>query len=92
MNFKDKQRLDSRVVPMGRRYQRDSKEHKDNLARTIGSRLKGLRKAMGLSLKQLAEATNLSPPLFSRVETQTMEEMNVIGAKYTDFRIIDSRY
>jgi transcriptional regulator with XRE-family HTH domain len=53
---------------MGRRYPKDSKEHKDNLARTIGSRLKGLRKAMGLSLKQLAEATNLSPPLFSRVE------------------------
>jgi len=41
---------------------------KNDLALRIGGRLKGLRKAMGFSLKQLAEATNLSPPLFSRIE------------------------
>ncbi|MBM4339361.1 MAG: helix-turn-helix domain-containing protein [Deltaproteobacteria bacterium] len=41
---------------------------KNDLALRIGGRLKGLRKSMGLSLKQLAAATNLSPPLFSRIE------------------------
>ena len=41
---------------------------KNDLALRIGGRLKELRKAMGLSLKQLAEATKLSPPLFSRIE------------------------
>jgi transcriptional regulator with XRE-family HTH domain len=45
-----------------------SRQNKDDLTRRIGSRLKELRKAMGLSMKQLAEATNLSPPLFSRIE------------------------
>lgn len=41
---------------------------KNDLALRIGSRLKGLRKTLGFNLKQLAEATNLSPPLFSRIE------------------------
>ena len=31
-------------------------------------------------------------PILSRVETQTIEEFNIIGIKYKDFRIIDSRY
>jgi transcriptional regulator with XRE-family HTH domain len=47
---------------------RTSKESKDDLARRIGVRFKDLRKTMGLSMKQLAEATNLSTPLFSRIE------------------------
>ena len=41
---------------------------KDRLAKTIGSRLKHLRKSMGLSIKQLAQETSLSQALFSRVE------------------------
>ena len=50
------------------KYERDSKEHKDNLARRIGSRLKELRKGIGLSMKQLTEETKLSAALFSRIE------------------------
>jgi transcriptional regulator with XRE-family HTH domain len=46
----------------------NSRKQKDDLARRIGRRLKELRKAMGLSMKQLAETTKLSPPLFSRIE------------------------
>ena len=38
------------------------------LAIRIGSRLKELRRVMGLSMKQLAEKTGLSAPLFSRIE------------------------
>lgn len=41
---------------------------KNDLALRIGSRLKELRKTMGLSLKQLSEETRLSTPLFSRIE------------------------
>ncbi len=41
---------------------------KDDLARRIGARLKELRKTMGLSMKQLAQATHLSSALFSRIE------------------------
>jgi transcriptional regulator with XRE-family HTH domain len=47
---------------------RNSKENKDDLAKRIGRKLKGLRKSMGLSMKQLADETKLSPPLFSRIE------------------------
>jgi len=53
---------------MGKERTQNFRENKDDLARRIGSRLKELRKVMGLSMKQLAEATNLSPPLFSRIE------------------------
>jgi len=35
---------------------------------------------------------NFDSPMFSRVETKTIEESNVVGAKYKDFRVIDSRY
>jgi transcriptional regulator with XRE-family HTH domain len=41
---------------------------KDRLSKKIGSRLKHLRKSMGLSIKQLAHETSLSQALFSRVE------------------------
>ena len=41
---------------------------KDILAKRIGSNLKELRKSMNLSLKDLAEATNLTPAFFSRLE------------------------
>lgn len=43
-------------------------ENKDDMTKRIGARLKERRKAMGLSMKQLAEDTKLSPPLFSRIE------------------------
>jgi len=42
--------------------------NKNDLTRQIGKRLKELRKSMGLSMKQLAEKTKLSIPLFSRIE------------------------
>jgi transcriptional regulator with XRE-family HTH domain len=50
------------------KQKRKSKEDKDDLAGKIGIRLKELRKTMGLSMKQLAKETKLSPPLFSRIE------------------------
>ncbi len=57
-------------------------ENKDDLTKRIGTRLKERRKAMGLSMKQLAEDTKLSPPLFSRIENgfvmpsiQTLQEI-----------------
>lgn len=43
-------------------------EKKDELARRIGSRVMEIRKQAGLTLKRLAEATDLSPALLSRVE------------------------
>jgi transcriptional regulator with XRE-family HTH domain len=43
-------------------------ENKDTLARTIGSRLKNLRKDSRLTQKKLAEATGLSSGLLSRIE------------------------
>jgi transcriptional regulator with XRE-family HTH domain len=42
--------------------------NKNDLAIQIGKRLKELRKSMGVSMKQLAEKTKLSIPLFSRIE------------------------
>jgi transcriptional regulator with XRE-family HTH domain len=53
---------------MKKDHTQNSRQNKDDLTRRIGSRLKELRKAMGLSMKQLAEATTLSSPLFSRIE------------------------
>jgi transcriptional regulator with XRE-family HTH domain len=41
---------------------------KDDLARNIGGKLRELRKAAGLTLKRLAEATEFSAPLLSRIE------------------------
>ena len=43
-------------------------ENKDDLARRIGVRVKGLRKGSGLTQKRLAEATGLSSGLLSRIE------------------------
>jgi len=43
-------------------------DKKDELARRIGSKIKEIRKESGLTLKQLADATELSPALLSRVE------------------------
>ena len=54
----------SKVIKVRRNF----RENKDNLARRIGSRMKELRKVMEMSMKQLAEETKLSPPLFSRIE------------------------
>jgi transcriptional regulator with XRE-family HTH domain len=42
--------------------------NKEELTIRIGKRLKVLRKESNLTLKQLAEATNLSPALLSRIE------------------------
>ncbi len=41
---------------------------KDELARRIGSRAREIRKATGMTLKGLAQATGLSAPLLSRIE------------------------
>ena len=43
-------------------------ESKDDLARRIGNRLRELRKEGELTLKRLADATDLSPALLSRIE------------------------
>lgn len=43
-------------------------ENKDEFARQIGNRIKELRKEAGLTLKQLAQATELSAPLISKIE------------------------
>jgi transcriptional regulator with XRE-family HTH domain len=43
-------------------------QERDDLAARIGSNLKELRTAMGLSPKRLAEETKLSPAFFSRLE------------------------
>lgn len=44
------------------------KESKEDLAIMIGSRVKEARKRAGLTLKQLADATELTSPFLSRVE------------------------
>ena len=43
-------------------------EKKEELARRIGNKVREIRKEAGLTLKQLAEATDLSSALLSRVE------------------------
>ena len=43
-------------------------QNKGDLAKRIGSRLKGLRKGAGMNQKRLAEAAGLSPGLLSRIE------------------------
>ena len=77
---------------MKKEYTQNSRQNKDDLARRIGSRLKDLRKAMGLSMKQLAEATSLSPPLFSRIENGLV--MPSIGTLQliADFLKVDLTY
>ena len=42
--------------------------NRDDLARSIGKRLKELRKSMEMTTKRLAEETGLSAPLISRIE------------------------
>ena len=53
---------------MTNKHGKTYRANKDDLARRIGGRLKELRKSMGLSMKQLADETKLSSPLFSRIE------------------------
>jgi len=77
---------------MGMKYERDSKEHKDNLARRIGSRLKELRKSIGLSLKQLTEETKLSTPLFSRIENGLVMPSIPTLQKISDILKVDIGY
>ncbi len=48
--------------------EKESRNNKEDLTRRIGNRLKELRKESDLTLKQLAEASSLSPALLSRVE------------------------
>lgn len=43
-------------------------ENKGEFAKQIGNRIKELRKEAGLTLKQLAKATELSAPLISKIE------------------------
>jgi transcriptional regulator with XRE-family HTH domain len=41
---------------------------RNDLARSIGKKMKELRKSMGMTTKRLAEETDLSAPLISRIE------------------------
>jgi transcriptional regulator with XRE-family HTH domain len=43
-------------------------ENKDEFAKQIGKKIKELRKEAGLTLKQLANSTELSAPLISKIE------------------------
>ena len=59
-------------------------KNKENLVRKIGGRLKDIRKITGLTLKRLADETNLSPGLISRIENGyampsilTLQELSV---------------
>lgn len=49
-----------------------SNENKADPAKKIRIRLKEFRKSMGLSIKQLSEDTELSSPLFSRIENSPL--------------------
>jgi len=42
---------------------------KDDLAKSIGAKLKEIRKSMGMTTKRLAESAELSAPLISRIES-----------------------
>lgn len=77
---------------MRKRRSRTPRENKDDLARTIGSRLKALRKAMGLSMKQLADATNFSPALFSRIENGLVMPSIPTLQLISDFLKVDLAY
>ena len=80
------------AVPMSKKRSQNSRESKDDLSRRIGSRLKELRKAMGLSMKQLAEATDLSPPLFSRIENGLVMPSIPTLQLISDFLKVDLTY
>jgi transcriptional regulator with XRE-family HTH domain len=43
--------------------------NRDDLAKSIGNKVKEFRKSMGLTTKRLAEETGLSAPLISRIES-----------------------
>jgi transcriptional regulator with XRE-family HTH domain len=77
---------------MGRERSQTSRESKDDLARRIGGRLKELRKGMGLSMKQLAQATDLSPPLFSRIENGLIMPSIPTLQLIADFLKVDLTY
>ena len=48
---------------------KDTEGNKDDLAKSIGRKLKEIRKSMGMTTKRLAEETGLSAPLISRIES-----------------------
>ena len=77
---------------MRKEQTQNSRENKDDLTRRIGGRLKELRKAMGLSMKQLAEATDLSPPLFSRIENGLVMPSIPTLQLISDFLKVDIGY
>jgi transcriptional regulator with XRE-family HTH domain len=53
---------------MQTRPSRRMEENKSDLAKSIGLRLKELRRSLGMTTKRLAEETGLSAPLISRIE------------------------
>ena len=80
--------LTGRLHGIGFRYSVSQYAHSHNFVGTV----RNIPDGVEIIINDKDFLKNFDSPLFSRVETQTMEEMNVIGAKYTDFRIIDSRY
>lgn len=66
--------------------------HKDDTARSVGARLRALRKAQKVTLVELAKATNVDIATISRIETGLMtgtlechiKLANALGAKVTD--------
>jgi transcriptional regulator with XRE-family HTH domain len=67
-------------------------KEKNDLARRIGSRLKAFRKSMGLSMRQLAEETGLSSPLFSRIENGLVMPSIQTLQLISDFLKVDIAY
>jgi transcriptional regulator with XRE-family HTH domain len=62
---------------------------KNDLSKRIGGKLKGLRKSMGLSMKQLAEGTGLSTALFSRIENGLIIPSIPTLQRISDFLKVD---
>jgi transcriptional regulator with XRE-family HTH domain len=77
---------------MKKEHTQHSRQNKDDLTRRIGGRLKELRKAMGLSMRQLAEATDLSPPFFSRIENGLVMPSIQTLQLIADFLKVDLTY
>ena len=63
-------------------------ENKDDLAKSIGHRLREIRKETDLTLKKLAEWTGLSPALLSRIENGlTMPSIPTLQAVANSLRV-----
>jgi hydrogenase maturation factor HypF (carbamoyltransferase family) len=80
--------LTGRLHGVGFRY---AVSHYANVHHLVGT-VRNIPEGVEIIINDKDFLNNFDSPLMSRVDTQTIEESNVVGVKYKDFKIVRSEY